>query len=255
MEGKMRTFGLIGFPLEHSFSAQYFSQKFSKLGITDAQYLNFPIESIHLFPSLFDKGYKLCGLNVTIPYKQAVIPYLHKLSEVAQAIGAVNTIKISNSANDKPILTGYNTDEYGFRISLLEYLKPYHTKALILGTGGAAKAIEYVLKNLGIQYLYVSRQPKNEGQIGYNSLTRDLMNEYLLIINTTPVGMYPHVNDAPPIPYEFITPHHLLYDLIYNPAITQFMSLGAKYGATTVNGSKMLMLQAEKAWEIWNTAE
>ncbi|MGC8802295.1 MAG: shikimate dehydrogenase family protein [Bacteroidales bacterium] len=248
----MRTFGLIGYPLEHSFSARYFAQKFNQMGIVDAQYLNFPLENIELFPSLFDRGYNLCGLNVTIPYKQAIIPYLHELSDIAKAIGAVNTIKISTKPNGQKLLTGFNTDEYGFRLSLMEYLKPWHSRALILGTGGAAKAIEFVLKNAGIEYLHVSRSPKQERQISYDSLTHDLFNEYLLIINTTPVGMYPHVDEAPPIPYDFITDRHLLYDLIYNPEHTKFLIEGAKRGATTVNGSKMLILQAEKAWEIWN---
>ncbi|HOK51419.1 MAG TPA: shikimate dehydrogenase [Bacteroidales bacterium] len=251
----MRTFGLIGYPLEHSFSARYFAKKFEQLGITDAQYLNFPIENIELFPALFEKGFNICGLNVTIPYKEAVIQYLHELSDTAKAIGAVNTIKISTDTQGNRLLKGYNTDEYGFRLSLLEYLKPYHTKALILGTGGAAKAVEYVLKITGISYLYVSRNPKHNGQIGYNALSKALLDEYLLIINTTPVGMYPHVDEAPPIPYEFITDRHLLYDLIYNPECTQFLSQGAKRGATIVNGNKMLVLQAEKAWEIWNSIE
>ncbi|MCX7985805.1 MAG: shikimate dehydrogenase [Bacteroidales bacterium] len=251
----MRTFGLIGYPLEHSFSARYFSDKFKKMGITDAQYLNFPLESIHLFPTIFEKGYNIQGLNVTIPYKQAIINFLDGLSEIAQAIGAVNTIKISKDPAGKLILKGYNTDEFGFRQSLIEHLKPYHTHALILGTGGASKAVEYVLKTIGINYLQVSRQPRLPGQIAYDALSKEIMQSHLLIINTTPLGMYPNIHEAPPIPYDYLTSKHLLYDLIYNPEMTTFLSEGAKRGSSIINGLQMLILQAEKAWEIWNTNE
>ncbi len=248
----IRTFGLIGFPLEHSFSARYFSEKFKRENITDAQYINFPLPTIEFFPEIFKKGYYILGLNVTIPYKQSIIPYLHSCSEAVKEIGAVNTIKIQWENTNSPFMKGYNTDEYGFRTSLLECIKPYHKKALILGTGGASKAIEYVLKELGITFLNVSRSPVEENQIGYRALNEDILSEYTLIINTTPVGMYPHINDFPPIPYQYITSKHLLYDLIYNPEITEFMRKGQQQGATVVNGLKMLYLQAEKAWEIWN---
>ncbi len=248
----MRTYGLIGYPLEHSFSAGYFAEKFKKENITDAQYLNFPIENIEQFPTLFSKGFTICGLNVTIPYKEKVIPYLNELSEGAQAIKAVNTIKIVYQNGIKKLI-GYNTDEFGFRQTLLSNLKNYHRNALVLGTGGASKAITYVLDTLRINYLLVSRNPDGTNQIGYHQIDASIMNQYHIIINTTPVGMYPNVDEKPPIPYHMLTRYHLLYDLIYNPLKTAFLIEGEKYGCLTMNGLGMLYLQAEKAWEIWNS--
>jgi shikimate dehydrogenase len=246
-----RTFGLIGYPLGHSLSVKYFSEKFEREGIRDAEYLNFPISSIDLFPDIFQKVDNLCGLNVTIPYKQSVITYLDRLSSEATAIGAVNTIKVIRD-NNSLYLIGFNTDEYGFRLSLSQYLKSHHQFALILGSGGASKAVEYVLRKLNIKYKIVSRNPSNSSQISYQELNKEIMGKCTIIINTTPVGMYPKIDECPAIPYEYITPSHLLYDLTYNPEKTKFLQLGEQQGATIVNGSKMFQLQAEKSWEIWN---
>lgn len=242
----MRQFGLIGYPLGHSFSKGYFAEKFAREGIEDASYDNFELSDIAQFPTLVQSQPNLVGLNVTIPYKQAVIPYLGELDAAAQQIGAVNTIKFTNGR-----LLGYNTDYVGFRDSLKPLLKPNHTKALILGTGGSSKAVEYALGLLGIQHRYVSREPK-DGQLSYGQLTETLMQEYTLIINTTPLGMHPNVDACPDIPYHHLTPKHLLYDLVYNPAETQFLAKGRAVGADTKNGLQMLGLQAEAAWGIWN---
>lgn len=239
----MRLFGLIGFPLSHSFSKGFFADKFSKENIAGCVYENFPIPSIEEFPGLWRQYEELEGLNVTIPYKQAVIPYLDELSDAAKAIGAVNCIRRKNGR-----LTGNNTDVTGFSRSLQPLLQPHHTKALILGTGGAAKAVKYSLSQLGIQYTEVSRS----GPVPYEALTEAIMREHTLIVNTTPLGMYPNEIDAPPIPYEFTGAQHLYYDLIYNPAETQFMKNGAAQGAAVKNGHEMLVLQAEASWEIWN---
>lgn len=242
----MRLFGLIGFPLSHSFSKGFFADKFSQEGISGCSYENFPIPDIDQFPDLWKNNPQLEGLNVTIPYKQAVIPFLDDFSEAAKTIGAVNCIRKQGNK-----LTGHNTDVIGFQRSLEPLLQPQHTKALILGAGGAAKAVKFSLEQLGITYTEVSRKYFT-GTILYGSLNESIMQEHTLIINTTPVGMYPNVTEAPPIPYEFITPQHLLYDLIYNPAETRFMQNGAAKGATVKNGHEMLILQAEASWEIWN---
>lgn len=242
----MRQFGLIGYPLGHSFSKGYFAEKFSREGIEDARYDYFELNDIAQFPSLVQSLSNLVGLNVTIPYKQAVIPYLDELDAAAQNIGAVNTIKFANGK-----LQGYNTDYIGFRDSIKPLLQQHHTKALILGTGGSSKAVEYALGLLGIQHQYVSREPK-DGQLSYGQLTKALMQEYTLIINTTPLGMHPNVDDCPDIPYQHLAPKHLLYDLVYNPAETQFLAKGRAAGAVAKNGLQMLELQAEAAWGIWN---
>ncbi|RPD40833.1 shikimate dehydrogenase family protein [Chitinophaga barathri] len=239
----MRLFGLIGFPLSHSFSKGFFADKFRNESITGCHYENFPIPSIEEFPGLWAHHAELEGLNVTIPYKQAVIPYLDELSDAAKAIGAVNCIRRKDGK-----LTGNNTDVIGFSRSLQPLLQPQHTKALILGTGGAAKAVKYSLEQLGITYTEVSRS----GPVQYEALNETMMREHTLIVNTTPLGMYPNVNEAPPIPYEFTGAQHLFYDLIYNPAETQFMKNGAAQGAAVKNGHEMLVLQAEASWEIWN---
>lgn len=242
----MRLFGLIGFPLSHSFSKGFFAEKFEKEGIEECSYENFPIPDIEQFPRLWKEHPQLEGLNVTIPYKQAVIPFLDDFSEAAKVIGAVNCIRLRNNK-----LKGHNTDVTGFRRSLEPLLKPHHTKALILGVGGAAKAVKFALEQLGITYTEVSRK-YFDGTIAYDAINEEIIQTHPLIINTTPLGMYPNVAEAPPIPYQFINKDHLLYDLIYNPAETQFMQNGAARGAAVKNGHEMLILQAEASWEIWN---
>lgn len=243
----MRQFGLIGFPLSHSFSKGYFTNHFLTENILDAQYENYPIESIDSLTDLWKNNPDLKGLNVTIPYKKLVIPFLQHTSSVVQSIQACNCIKLHQGA-----LYGYNTDVIGFEKSLLPYLQPHHQKALIFGTGGAAAAVEWVLKKLGIAYQLVSRKA-SEGCISYASLTQDMIAAHTLLIHTSPVGMFPNVDEAPNLPYEAITSKHHLYDLVYNPAVTKFLEKGAAQGATTQNGLEMLHLQADASWEIWNS--
>lgn len=247
----MKKFGLIGFPLTHSFSKNYFEQKFASQHIEDCSYENFGLQSIELFPDLILSETNLTGLNVTIPYKEKIFSYLDETDEQAKQTGAVNTIKIIKTG-DRIKLTGYNTDIYGFSMSIKPFLKNTHHRALILGNGGAAKAVIYVLKNLGIDYLIITRHPENN-ELGYESLNEYIIKSHLLIINTTPAGMYPNINDCPAIPYQFLNAEHLLYDLIYNPEETLFMQKGKMNGATVLNGLSMLKLQAEKSWEIWNS--
>ena len=242
----MRTYGLIGFPLTHSFSVRYFTEKFQREGITDCVYKNFPIENIEELSTLL-KNESLSGLNVTIPYKESVIEYLNEIDDTAQAIGAVNCIKFTNGK-----LIGYNTDVFGFRESLKTYLANAKVKALILGTGGSSKAVAFVLNQLNIPYTYVSRRKKAEW-LTYHDLTTDIIMEHKLIINTSPIGMYPDNESSPLLPYEFLTNGHYLYDLIYNPEETLFLRLGASHGAHIKNGLEMLYLQAEKNWEIWHS--
>jgi Shikimate 5-dehydrogenase len=246
----MQKYGLIGYPLKHSFSIGYFNEKFRSEGI-DAEYVNFEIPDIKDFKAIIDENPNLCGMNVTIPYKEQVIPYLDELSENAAAIGAVNVIKIIRQKG-KVKLVGYNSDIIGFSDSIKPYLsKGNHTKALILGTGGASKAIFHGLKSLGIQGTYVSRT-KEPGILTYEELTPEIIAENTIIVNCTPLGMFPKVDTCPDIPYEALTPNHLLYDLIYNPDTTLFMKKGAEKGAQTKNGLEMLLLQAFAGWEIWN---
>jgi shikimate dehydrogenase len=244
----VRQFGLIGFPLSHSFSKGYFANKFLTENIADAVYENYPIQSIDLFKALWENNPSLKGLNVTIPYKKAVIPFLQFPSAVVQSIQACNCIRLHEGA-----LYGYNTDVIGFEQSLHPFLRPHHQKALILGTGGAAAAVEWVLKKLGITYQLVSRT-EAEGSISYASLSPDTIASHTLLINTSPVGMYPNVDEAPNLPYEAVTAQHHLYDLVYNPAQTKFLELGAKQGATIQNGLEMLHIQANASWELWNSA-
>lgn len=245
----MVTYGLIGKKLVHSFSADFFNHKFQKEGLSD-EYQLLPISSIELFPSLLIKYPHLKGINVTIPYKQEIIPFLTDLSEEARAIGAVNVIKILKEGNEL-FLKGYNSDVIGFKNSLLPLLRPDIKKALVLGTGGASKAVFYVLKNLGIKVTFVSRK-KSDNAISYEDINEELMNENLLIVNTTPLGMFPESDKFPPIPYQFISPNHVLYDLIYNPQETVFMKKGRDQGAIVKNGLEMLELQAIGSWDIWN---
>jgi shikimate dehydrogenase len=242
----MRLFGLIGYPLGHSFSKRYFTEKFAREAIADAAYELFPIPSIDLFPALWESHPELQGMNVTIPYKELVIPYLDECSQVVHETGACNCIRKKNGK-----LAGYNTDVIGFEQTLLEHRLPHHHQALVLGTGGAAKAVEYVLRKHGIHFRLVSRNP-GEFAIGYEALDNKTIEEYPIIINTTPLGMHPDVDQYPPIPYDGIGEGHLLIDLIYNPSVTRFMELGLRRGAKACNGEKMLIVQAEESWKIWN---
>lgn len=244
----MKTYGLIGYPLSHSFSKKFFSQKFSEEHI-DARYELFELKNIEEFQELV-KSTGLAGLNVTIPYKKEIIPYLDALDETAQNIGAVNVIKFIRRKNNL-LLKGYNSDVTGFENSLLPLLQPHHTKALILGTGGASNAVRYVLNKHGIETKYVSRK-KDKDNFTYDELDKEALSNYKLIVNTTPLGTYPKINDTPGIPYQFVTNKHFLYDLIYNPSETKFLQQGKKQGATILNGEQMLIGQAVAAWDIWN---
>ena len=243
----MRAFGLIGYPLGHSFSKKYFTDKFEREGITGNAYELYPIEEIGELEELLLSTPDLEGLNVTIPYKEQVIGFLDSMSPVVEEIGACNCIHIQDGR-----LMGHNTDVIGFSKSLLPKLKPHHNKALLLGTGGSSKAVAYVLKELGIAFLQVSRTP-TEGMIGYEEIDQSMLETHTLLINTTPVGMYPNIEKAPAIPYAFIGPDHYLFDLVYNPERTRFLQEGALRGATVENGSEMLVIQAEASWEIWNS--
>lgn len=245
----MKHFGLIGFPLGHSFSKNFFSEKF-KNEHTDAVYSLFEIPDIAEFAQLIAEN-DLSGLNVTIPYKEKIIPFLDELDHTAAEIGAVNVIKFQK-ADNKLTLKGFNSDAIGFENSLTPHLEPHHNKALILGTGGASKAIVYVLNKLEIDTLFVSRS-KGENKITYDELTPSLINEHKLIVNASPVGTFPHSDECPKIPYEFLTPGHLLYDVVYNPTETLFLKKGEEKGAKTINGLQMLKGQAIAAWDIWNS--
>lgn len=245
----MRQFGLIGYPLGHSFSKQYFTEKFLKEGLADCSFEAWPLTSIDEFPALLRNNPSLEGLSVTIPYKEQVLQYVTDLSDEVKEIGATNSIKISG---DK--LTAYNTDIIGFEKSFDPYLQPHHTKALILGTGGAAKAVQYVLSKRGIDYLLVSRGEKSTlHTISYAQLNADALAEHTIIINCSPVGMSPDDDTCPDLPYDHITPKHYLYDLVYKPAKTLFLQKGEEQGAAIQNGADMLILQAEASWKIWNT--
>ena len=245
----MQKYGLVGYPLKHSFSIGYFNEKFSSEKI-EAEYINFEIPDINNFPEIIEANPNLHGLNVTISYKEKVIPYLDELDKQAAAIGAVNVIKIIRNKGGKPKLIGYNSDIIGFTQSIQPLLQSHHKKALILGTGGASKAVFHGLKNLGIEAKFVSRTARF-GMLTYEELNAEIIKEYTVIVNCTPVGMYPKVDACPDIPYEAITSEHLLYDLLYNPNITLFMKKGEAKGAVTKNGLEMLLLQAFAAWEIW----
>ncbi len=246
-----RLLGLIGYPLSHSFSKDYFSRKFEKEGIQDCFYENFPIRSVDQMPALFRDHPNLIGLNVTIPYKEAVIPLLDELAPGAEAVGAVNTIKRLPDGR----LKGFNTDVYGFQWSLEKEIAANHLtieSALVLGTGGAAKAVCYVLEKMGIAYQLVSRRP-GKAALTYEEIDEAILLKNRLLVNTTPLGMSPKTDTFPILPYELLTDGHLLYDLVYNPAETLFLQKGKAAGAATKNGLDMLHLQAEKAWEIWTS--
>lgn len=248
----MRLFGLIGYPLGHSFSASYFSNKFSSEGI-DAQYRNFPLVNISEFKELLKRETALTGLNVTVPYKQEIIAFMDSLGPTARAIGAVNTISFRRREN-RVELVGDNTDVTGFRRSLTEHLEPYHKSALVLGTGGSSRAVVHVLEQLGIGITMVSRKPGHK-LITYGEVDSALVDKSTLIINTSPLGMYPRLETYPDIPYQALSSRHLLFDLVYNPEKTEFLARGEKYGASIVNGYNMLIYQAEASWEIWNSSE
>jgi shikimate dehydrogenase len=242
----VRTFGLIGYPLSHSFSKNYFAEKFLHEKLHDCQYQNFPLTDIGQLHHLIQQEKNLVGLNVTIPYKEAVIPLLTELDEAAKNIGAVNTIKFSSGK-----MIGYNTDYIGLLRSLKPLLQPHHEYALILGTGGSSKAVQYVLSLLNITYTFVSRT-KTTNTLLYAEVDKNIIEDTTLIINTTPLGMFPDINIAPEIPYTFLSEKHLLFDLIYNPAETLFLQKGKQQDATIMNGLTMLQIQAEESWKIWN---
>ena len=250
-EIKNKVFGLLGKDIEYSFSRGYFTEKFEKLDLQKCKYVNFDIQKIEDFTAVIKEGGdSLGGINVTIPYKEEVMKYLDKLDETAKAIGAVNTIKFTKRGN----LKGYNSDVVGFEKSIFPLIKKHHKRALILGTGGASKAIAYALKKNDIKFKFVSRKPEGKKEISYQDLTEEMMEKYQIIINSSPVGTSPNTDRCPDIPYQFITENHLLYDLIYNPEVTTFLAKGKAQGATIKNGYEMLQLQAEESWRIWNKA-
>ena len=246
----MKKFGIIGYPLGHSFSPGYFNEKFENEGI-DAHYDKYELPVITDLQAVIDYTPDLCGFNVTIPYKEKVMSYLDSVSPEARAIGAVNVVKISRKDGNKPYLEGYNSDVIGFMRSIQPLLDNQHKKALILGTGGASKAVNYGLHQFGIETVLVSRSQKDK-TIQYQQITPEMLAEYTVIVNCTPCGMAPHFNECPDIPYEALSKQHLLYDLIYNPDETLFLKKGKAQGALTKNGLEMLLLQAEAGWEIWN---
>ena len=249
---KQKQYGLIGYPLGHSFSSSFFAEKFMFEGI-DAMYSNYEIATIDQLKTILELNTHLVGFNVTIPYKEQIIPLLAGISIEAKEIGAVNVVSV-HRVDGKAALFGYNSDVVGFNNSIKPLLKSTHTKALVLGTGGASKAIVYGLKKLGLETQLVSRS-KGENTITYEELDERLMNEYKVIVNCSPLGTYPNVDEAPVIPYELLTTEHLLYDLVYNPAETEFLKRGKMKGATIKNGAEMLELQALEAWRIWNKEE
>jgi shikimate dehydrogenase len=245
----MDKYGLIGYPLGHSFSIGYFNEKFQNEGI-NAKYINFEIPTIESLPEILASNPELRGLNVTIPYKEKVISYLDTVSPEARAIGAVNVIRVVHKGNDIK-LKGFNSDVIGFTQSIEPMLSNIHKKALILGTGGASKAIDFGLKSLGMETVFVSRYER-PGTIQYDKITPDVVREYNVIVNCTPLGMYPHSDSCPNLPYEAMDENNILYDLIYNPDETLFMYKGRQRGATVKNGLEMLLLQAFASWEFWN---
>jgi shikimate dehydrogenase len=241
-----KQFGLVGKNIDYSFSKKYFTEKFEKENLINHSYQNFDIHSVFEITQIV-KNPNLCGLNVTIPYKEEIIPFLDKISKKAKKIGAVNTIKITKKGK----LKGYNTDFFGFQKSLSSLLNEHHKKALILGTGGASKAVAFALKKLGIQYSFVSQKLRRD-YLSYEKLNEAIFQEYQIIINCTPLGTFPDINSCPNIPYNLLNSNHIVFDLVYNPEETIFLQKAKQNGATTKNGMEMLVFQAEKAWEIWN---
>lgn len=248
----MDKYGLIGHPLGHSFSISYFNEKFQNEGI-DAEYINFDIPTIDDLPEVLDSNPELKGLNVTIPYKEKVISFLDSVSPEARAIGAVNVVRVTHKGNNIK-LKGFNSDVIGFTKSIEPMLERCHKKALILGTGGASKAVKFGLESLGLETVFVSRYER-PGTIQYETITPEIVREYNVIVNCTPLGMFPRTNECPKLPYEALDEHNILYDLLYNPDETLFMYKGRKQGATVKNGLEMLLLQAFASWEFWNGKE
>jgi shikimate dehydrogenase len=246
----MRLFGIIGYPLGHSFSQKYFTEKFSRENLADHSYLKFELTSIDSLPSLLEKEQDLCGFNVTIPYKITVMDYLSEIDAKASEIGAVNTVRVTRK-NGRPYLTGFNTDAPAFRESLLENLILLPETALVLGTGGAARSVMHTLIDLNIRAIPVSRKPVKEGY-SYYDLPGEVISEAGLIVNTTPLGTAPVTDASPPIDYSFLREGQLLFDLVYNPPVTQFLKMGEEHGCQTVNGEGMFLKQAELAWKVWN---
>lgn len=245
----MKLYGLIGYPLGHSFSKQYFTDKFAREGLTDCFFEAFPIKSIEEFSSLVIANPLLKGLGVTIPYKEQVLQFVDEMSDEVKFIGATNSIKITGNK-----LIAYNTDITGFEQSFTKELKPIHTKALVLGTGGASKAVQYVLNKYGIDFLVATRNDQlKDGFIQYNNIDQKIISEHRIIVNCTPLGMSPNENSNPEIPYHLLTAEHYLYDLVYVPANTLFLKRGEEMGATVKNGYDMLLIQAEASWKIWNS--
>ena len=240
-----KIFGLVGASLGHSFSKKYFSEKFDKEAL-NYDYLNFELKCIEDIKPLLLRN-DLGGLNVTIPYKESVISFLDEITEQAQRIGAVNTIQFINGKT-----IGHNTDVFGFKQLIKPFFESQHERAIILGTGGAAKAVAFVLEEIGASVIYISRNPKTENEFAYSDMNAQMLDSCKLIVNTTPIGTFPNINDCPNIPFEFLTPKHLVVDLIYNPEKTKFLQESAKMGAWIINGKTMLEQQAEKSWEIWN---
>lgn len=245
-----RQYGLIGFPLSHSFSGKYFAEKFAAEGITDCRYELFPIEHAAQLPGLVARNAELLGLNVTIPHKETIMQLLHETDETAALIGAVNCIKIWRNPDGTALLKGFNTDYIGFKESLEPLLQAHHHSALVLGSGGASKAVKYALTHLGIEYKSVSRSGDNSC-LRYEDIDAGVLEHYGIIINTTPLGTYPDESSSPPIPYHLLSSKHLLYDLVYNPAETVFLAKGKAQGTTIKNGLEMLVIQAEESWKIW----
>ncbi len=244
----MKVYGLIGNPLSHSFSQKYFTEKFIQKNLSNCVYLNFETPDLDREVINLKNNFDLCGLNITIPYKSKIISFLDEVSAECKEIGACNCIKIANKK-----WSGFNTDVTGFEETFKPHLKGIHKKALILGTGGSSKAIAYVLKKLGISYLFVSRTNSLQNSvIGYGNITAAMLHEFNIIINTTPAGMFPHMDVAPELPYQFISENHYFFDLIYNPAKTLFLSKAEEKGAVIENGEQMLSIQAEESWKIWN---
>lgn len=244
----MKVYGLIGYPLGHSFSQKYFTEKFLQSGISDCRYDLFPLETINRLPALLQHTPGICGLNITIPHKQNVIPFLDDTTHLPKGLSACNCIKITEGK-----MVGFNTDIAGFEQSLSPLLKPYHTNALVLGNGGAAEAVKFVLNKLKIQYKVVSRELHSDSQLTYRNLNEKIIEEHLLIINTTPLGTSPNIEQCSDIPYQYLTPQHYLFDLVYNPGKTLFLQKGEEKGAIIKNGYEMLVLQAEESWKIWNS--
>jgi len=245
---EIQTYGLLGKNISYSFSKKYFTKKFKDLKLNNYQYLNFDLQDINQLPEILKRQKSLKGFNITIPYKKAILPFLDSLSDEAKSIGAVNTVKIENGK-----LIGYNTDVFGFEKSLLSVCEEKNGLALILGTGGASMAVNYVLLKRGFKVVYVSRNPKNTSEISYDNLTEDLIGKAKLIVNCTPLGTHPNTDSFPDIPYQYLHKNQVLFDLVYNPSQTIFLSKGLERGTVIKNGYDMLVFQAEKSWEIWHS--